>query len=345
LKKITKIVLILTLLVVAVVAVSPLTFSVSNDPCARCHSSRHPYSQYLDILEGDTKNQVPTILNLNEPKTVTVVVQNLDDVDMFSTLTQVSLTLSSSFGHFKVSNPTYTITNMPVGTATATWQITGNSDGYDYLTIQATGYNSHGNSYFYDSYSPIPLITVGSPTGTPPPLPTPTPAPPSTPAPATPQPSSSTPTQTSTPAPTTNPSNTPQPSTSPSTTLSIELISPAQSAHIPPNSKQTIQWQATGGSGTLKVKLEYIINNQQWITIATDLPASGSYQWTTPGTASTCAVRATVQDATTQQSTTNSFQLENIPAFDWTIPIVIGAVAAVLIIAFVVFKLRAKKPS
>jgi hypothetical protein len=345
LKKITKIMLILTSLVIALVVVSPLVFSRSNEPCASCHSSRG-YYQYLDILEGDSGNQIPTTLSVTQTVTVKVVVQNEVNSPRYTDLSSVSLTLRSIYGHFQVSSPTYSVGGLSPGTATATWQITGTSDGYDYLEIKATGYNNHFNCYFSDAYSPSQPITVGTPTGTPPPLPTPTPAPPTTPAPSTPQPSLSTPAQTSTPATTTNPSNTPQPTTSPATTLSIELVSPTQGAHLPTASKQTIQWQASGGSGTLKVKLEYIITNQQWITLTTDLPASGSYQWTTPDTASTCAVRATVQDSATQQSTTTSFEVEKAAAFDWTIIAVAGTVAVVLVVVvIIVFKMRAKKPA
>jgi hypothetical protein len=348
LKKLTKIVLILTLLVLAVVAVSPLVLSRSSEPCARCHSSRG-YYQYLDIIEGDSGNQIPSTLAVEQTANVKVVIQNEVDSPRYTDLSSVSLTLRSVFGHFQVSSPTYSIGSLSPGTATATWQITGTSEGYDYLDIQASGYNSHFSCYFSDSYSPTQLITVGSPTGTPPPLPTPTPAPP-TPTPTIP-PSSTTSTQTSTPAPTTNPSNTPQPSTSPSTNqteLLIELISPTQGAHLPLNSKQTIQWQATGGIGTLKVKLEYIINNQQWTTLATDLPASGNYQWTTPDTVSTTAIRATVQDSSTtvqSTSTTTSFEVETTQPFDWTIIAIAAAIVVVLVIVVVVvIKMRAKKP-
>ncbi len=335
--------LVLTLLVIALVVVSPLVLSRSNEPCASCHSSKG-YYQYLDILEGDSGNQLPSTLSVDQTFTVKVVIQNDVNAPRYTELSSVSITLRSVFGHFQVSNPTYSISNMPSGTATATWQITATSEGYDYLDIRASGTNQHYGS-FSDSYSSLPLVTIGSPTGTPPPLPTPTPAPP-TPTPTT-QPSS--PAQTSTPTPTNTPSATAQPSSSPSTsqtTLTIELKSPTQSAHLPAASKQTIQWQANGGSGTLKVKLEYIMKNQEWITLATDLPASGSYQWTTPDTASTCAVRATVQDSASQQSTTTSFEVEKAAAFDWTIIAVAGTVAVVLVIVvIIVFKMRAKKPA
>lgn len=349
-KKLTKIVLILTLLVLAVVAVSPLVLNGSStNPCS---IGRHPsYYQYLDILEGDSGNQIPPVLNVDQTVTVKVVVLNDVNTDIYSTMTSVSLTLRSVYGHFTVNTATSDIGTLPAGTAIATWQITGTSDGYDYLEIRATGYNSHGRCYFSDSYEPFQLITVGSPTGPTPSLPTPTPAPPSTPAPSTSQPSSSTSVQTSTPTPTTNPSNTPQPSSSPSTNqtaLTIELISPTQGEHLPLNSKQTIQWQASGGTSTLKVKLEYIINNQQWTTLATNLPANGTYQWTTPDTASTTAIRATVQDssATAQStSTTTSFEVETTQPFDWTIIAIPAAIVVVLVIAVVVMiKMRAKKP-
>jgi hypothetical protein len=217
LKKATKIVLILTLIVVGLVF-SPLTLSVSNEPCESCHRSRG-YYQYLDILESDSGNQLPTSLNVNQTVTIKVVVRNDVNSPRYTELSSVSLTLRSVFGHFQVSNPTYSISNMPAGTATATWQVTATSEGYDYLDIQASGINSHYSS-FSDSYSPTPLITIGSPTGTPPPLPTPTPAP-------------STPTPTSQPSSTTAPSSTVSPTNTPTTstpTSSAPTATPTDSS-------------------------------------------------------------------------------------------------------------------
>ncbi len=345
-KKVTIIVLIVSLAVLGLVF-SPPTLSISNNPCQSCHSSEG-YYQYLDILEGDSGNQIPSTLSVDQTITVKVVVLNDVNTATYSTMNGVSLTLSSANGHFKVTNPTYTIGSLPSGTTTATWQITGTSDGYDYLNIQATGYNTHGNCYFSDTYSPYPLITIGQPTGTPEPFPTPTP-PASTP---TPTQSTSTPAPTSTATLTNTPSTSTQPSASPSTTqttLSIQITAPTQGEHLPIGSKQTIQWQATGGTSTLKVKLEYIINNKQWITLATDLPGSGSYQWTTPDMASTCAIRATIQDSSSSvqsASTITSFEVEEAQGIDWiTITIVAAVVTVLLAAVFVVVKMRAKKPS
>jgi flagellar basal body-associated protein FliL len=211
LKKLTVIVLILTLTVLALVF-SPLTFSRSNEPCTSCHSSKG-YHQYLDILEGDRGNQLPSTLNVNQTVTVKVVIQNEVNSPIYTDIGSVSLTLRSTFGHFQVSNPTYSVGTLKPGTATATWQITATSEGYDYLDIQASGYNSH-YSAFSDAYSPAQLLTVGSPTGTPPPFPTPTP-PTYTPTPSQP---SSTPAPTSTVNPTNTPSTTNQQTPSPSTT-------------------------------------------------------------------------------------------------------------------------------
>jgi len=211
LKKITKIVLVVTLVVLALVF-SPLTFSRSNEPCQRCHGSS--YYQYLDILEGDSGNQIPSTLAVGQTVTVKVVVSNDVNTATYSTLS-VSLTLSSANGHFTVDHPTYSISSMPAGTATATWQITGTSDGYDYLVIQATGINSHFSS-FSDSYSSPPLIRVGQPTGTPEPIQTPT-TPASTP---TPTQSTSTPAPTQTTAPTNTTSNQPTASPTPTQTTS-----------------------------------------------------------------------------------------------------------------------------
>jgi len=226
--------LILTLIVLGLVF-SPLTFSRSNEPCQSCHGSR--YYQYLDILEGDSGNQIPLTLSVNQTFTVKVVVRNDVSSPRYTEMNRVTLTLTSTFGHFQVTNPTFTINNLSPGTATATWQITATSEGYDYIDIQATGYNSHYSS-FYDSYSPAPLITVGSPTGTPQPLPTPTPAP-STPTETNPPSLTTTPTQTSL------PSNTPTTSTQPSATpdasqTTLPTQNPTTTANEP--SPETSNW-------------------------------------------------------------------------------------------------------
>jgi hypothetical protein len=229
LKKLTKIVIVVTLVVLALIF-SPVTWSVSNEPCQRCHNSR--YYQYLDILEGDSGNQIPSTLNVDQTVTVKVIVFNDVNTATYSTLSSVSLTLSSANGHFKVDNPTYTISSMSAGTATATWQITGTSDGYDYLTIQATGYNSHFSCSFSDSYSLPPLITIGSPTGTPQPIQTPTPP---TPTPTQSQPTF-TPAPTSTATPTNTPSTSNQPTPSPTptqTTPSTQITTPTQNPTTP----------------------------------------------------------------------------------------------------------------
>lgn len=236
-KKSTKIVLILTLTVLGLVF-SPLTFSRSNEPCQSCHGSK--YYQYLDILEGDSGNQIPSALNVNQTFTVKVVVRNDVSSPRYTEMNRVTLTLSSTFGHFQVNNPTYTINNLSPGTATATWQITAISEGYDYIDIQAAGYNSHYSS-FYDYYSPAPLITIGSPTGTPPPMPTPTPAPP-TPTPTIPPASTTAPTQTAT--LTNTPTTTSQPSATPAPTQTTMPTQNLNSTAEEPN-PETFNWTTT----------------------------------------------------------------------------------------------------
>lgn len=235
LKKVTKIVLAITLVVLALVF-SPLTFSRSNEPCQRCHGSS--YYQYLDILEGDSSNQIPSTLAVDQTVTVTVVILNDVNTATFSTLSSISLTLSSANGHFTVDHPTYTISTLPSGTATATWQITGTSDGYDYLKIQASGYNSHFSCSFSDSYASPPLITVGQPTGTPEPIQTPTPDPTPTPTQST-----STPAPTQTTTPTNTPSTTNQPTPSPtSTQTTAPTLTPTATGD---NAEPASDWSTT----------------------------------------------------------------------------------------------------
>jgi hypothetical protein len=147
------------------VFISPV-FSQSPNPCSSCHSG---YYQYLDILEGNSGNIIPTTIDIGQTKTVTVVIQNNVNIAKYTDLSTVSLTLTSQSGHFSVTTPTYSIGTLHVGTATATWQITGKSSGNDALIITASGKNTHNNLAFSDSYSPSQSITIQSP---PPPTPT-----------------------------------------------------------------------------------------------------------------------------------------------------------------------------
>jgi hypothetical protein len=204
--------------------------SISNDLCSRpgCHSNYH---QQLDLLEGNSQNVFPTSLQVGQTATVTVVIENINNSPIYSQLTNTRVTLSSQNNHFSVNQATYTIGNLPTGTATATFQITGTSGGSDQLAISANAYNSHKMTFFQDTFSPSPSITVvgsgASTTPTPTAEPTLTQNPTSTANPST----TSTPNPTPTSAASQNPSTTPTPTTSasntPSTTPNVST-SPTQ---------------------------------------------------------------------------------------------------------------------
>jgi hypothetical protein len=173
------------------VAVAP-TVSISANLCGQCHQG---YDQRLDILEGNNQNIIPTDLQVGQSTMVSLVIQNICNAPRYTDLVSVSVTLTSQSGHFIVTNPTYNIPTLSVGTSIATWQITGAIAGQDHLFISAKGVNTHHRTIFLsDNYSPSPIITVtGLGTFTP----TPTPI------------SIDSPTPTVTLAPTPNPSQTP----------------------------------------------------------------------------------------------------------------------------------------
>jgi hypothetical protein len=58
--------------------------------------------------------------------------------------------------------PTYNIATLQKGTAIATWQITGVSAGVDSYVIGAAAKNSHQSFSFQDTYLPAPAITIFS---------------------------------------------------------------------------------------------------------------------------------------------------------------------------------------
>ena len=59
-----------------------------------------------------------------------------------------------------MNTPTCNIGSLPIGTATATWKITGVSQGSDILLISASATNTHENLRFSDSDSPSYSIFV-----------------------------------------------------------------------------------------------------------------------------------------------------------------------------------------
>jgi hypothetical protein len=153
-------------------------FSVSSNQCSSCHGST--YKMQLDILEGNTQNNIPTTIQVGQTVTVAVVVGNVNNAPRYNEFSSVTLTLSSQNGHFSVSKSTFNIGTLPTGTATANWQIMGISQGQDTLQISASATNMHEYLLFSDSYSPGPSITVTpnpDPNFTPPPTPVPTPTP------------------------------------------------------------------------------------------------------------------------------------------------------------------------
>jgi hypothetical protein len=265
-------------------------------------------------------------------------------------LSSVAITLSSQNGHISIKNPTYNIGNLPVGTRTATWQITGISDGYDWLVITAQAENPHFSVPFSDDYSPFPLITVGSPTGTPPPSPTPPPTP--TPD-STPPPTSSTPTPTPPPSP--NPSSTPSPAvtpnettTSPLSQLSIHLTAPLDGERWSVGITQSINWYTYGGADSLIVALEYstVGTTGPWVAIATDLPSNGSIVWRTPNVASKIFIRASVTNSVNPPETVSALSSVEITDVNSEFSLILIhaiLILTIVILIFIFIRIRRKR--
>jgi hypothetical protein len=223
--------------VILFIVFSPKAEGISNNPCSPCHPFPFgDYDQYLDILEADSQTQIPSTLNKEETKTISLIVENSGNPGIYDTISGVSLRLTSKYGFFSINSETYSVGDMQLGKKSAVWQITGVSDGYDTILISATGINDeHRISQFSDSYS-IP-ITVGQPTSSPSPTTTPT----STPTP-TPSPTSS---FSPNPTPTNNPTPTPTPTLTPTSTPNPSQ-SPSPSPTSPPSYTPTPESQPTG---------------------------------------------------------------------------------------------------
>lgn len=131
--------------------------SLSSNRCSTCHGSK--YNQQIDLLESDSRIILPHNLAVGKTANVTVAVENINNSPQYNSLT-VKVTLSSQNGHFKVAKPTYVISNMPTGTAVASWQITGISTGADSLLITAQASNSHFGVVLNDNFAFNPALNV-----------------------------------------------------------------------------------------------------------------------------------------------------------------------------------------
>ncbi len=346
------------IIIVASIFLSP-ALSTSTSQCNSCHGG---YNQYLDILEGNVANQLPTTLTVGQTATVTVIVENNVNTAIYTVLSSVSLTLSSQNGHFTVSAPTYNIGALQKGTAFATWQITGVSAGVDSYVIGATAKNSHQSLSFQDTYSPAPAITISAPVSTP----VPTSIPTITPAPTTIPGSSSTSTQTpvQTPSPTatstytstTQPTQTSTPNTNnPSlnssnqqSALRIWFTTPTESATLTTGHK-TIEWITTGGSGSSSITLELskIGSNGPWTTLAENLTSRNNFIWVVPNQQADFVIRATAVDSinpTQKASVTVAAKIDSIIQAETSSIIAITLMALLsAILTMLVLKRRIKQ--
>jgi hypothetical protein len=309
------------LIIVASIFLSPV-FSSSTSQCSSCHGG---YIQYLDILEGNPSNQLPTTLTVGQTATISVIVENNVNTAIFTALSNVALTLNSQNGHFTVNTPTYTISNLPKGTATATWQITAVSPGVDSYIIAGSAKNIHQSISFQDTYTPAPAITISAPASTPVPTPIVTTAPTTTPTnnptsiPTIPPTSipTATPTQNPTsingPTPTTTPGATtiPTPTLTQNTNnagdlnqrpnqnaLRIWFTTPTEGTTISSGTK-TIGWTTTGGSGNSAITLELSNSGSSgpWITLAENLTLINNFTWSIPNQQANYVLRATAEDS------------------------------------------------
>jgi hypothetical protein len=146
----------------AMLAAAPLWpggLSKSANPCATCH--RDGRYMYLDILEGDAGNKLPTAINDGQTLAVAVVVQVTGNTNSNNVMSGIYVTLASQNGFFSVASPSYSLGSLAAGqSATAYWNISVVSAGNDVMLVTARGLNSHKNQQFSDSYDPRPAITV-----------------------------------------------------------------------------------------------------------------------------------------------------------------------------------------
>jgi hypothetical protein len=230
-----------TITIVISLVVAPAS-SISSNQCSSYHGSR--YNMQLEIVEDNSQNVIPSSIQVGQTQTVTVIIENVNNSPKNNLFSSVTVTLSSQNSHFSVNTPTYNVGSLPTGTATATWKITGVSQGSDFLLISASATNTHETLQFSDSYSPSSSITVTpnlNPSSTPTPTPTPTDSPSPTANPTTTNTPTQTqtatpiPTYTKTPTPTANSHPTVTPTTQPSSNTTSSTPQPGQNSQTTPN--------------------------------------------------------------------------------------------------------------
>ena len=137
----------------------PAGISKSTNPCATCHKDGR--YMYLDILEGDAGNIMPTVINDGKTLAVAVVIQVTGNTAGNNVMSGIYATLASQNGLFSVASPSYSLGSLAAGqSAIAYWNISVVSAGSDVMLITSRGLNSHKNQQFSDSYAPSPTITV-----------------------------------------------------------------------------------------------------------------------------------------------------------------------------------------
>lgn len=153
----------LVLLVSAMMLLSapflPLSDSKSSNPCAACHSDGR--YMYLDILEGDGGNVLPSAVSDSQVLPVAVVIEVTGSTSMHNVMVGITATLASQNGLFSVDVATFDVGALLCGQkATAFWNISAVASGNDVMLITSVGHNTHKGREFQDSYSPSPDIAV-----------------------------------------------------------------------------------------------------------------------------------------------------------------------------------------
>jgi len=141
---------------------APFIEPKSSNPCSSCHNDGR--YMYLDVLEGDSGEVMPSSINVSQALNVTVVVSATGDTTKNNVMSSIKVTLASKNGCFSVTNSSYNLSSITVnGTGKAYFEIKGVSAGNDTIYINATAKNTHKSSIsFSDTYSPSPSINVSN---------------------------------------------------------------------------------------------------------------------------------------------------------------------------------------
>ncbi len=136
------------LFLIAVLFPFNIASRLSPNPCTGCHNDGR--YMHLHVHENPLFSP-PASLIEGSKINITIIVQNLCDQDKNNVMFNVTTTLRSLNGNFRVDIPTRFINTLPVGVRELTWDVVAESPGIDILEFETIATNPHQQQTMVDT--------------------------------------------------------------------------------------------------------------------------------------------------------------------------------------------------